>query len=142
MPRGSSREFRTKYSGAAAALGISGGVENRLVDSGFIAESRGAFESQGFAVSGRNVSQIFQQDADQAQAELGLSAFSAQTQSIDFDKSEILRNSTQQLIGIAREVAVREEQELDGVQRLPIGGAGAGFASCRGLFRGGSLLHK
>ena len=69
--------------------------------SGFIAESRGAFESQGFAVSGRNVSQIFQQDADQAQAELGLSAFSAQTQSIDFDKSEILRNSTQQLIGIA-----------------------------------------
>lgn len=100
MPRGSSRQFRTKYSGAANLLGIDG-TANRLTDSGFVAEARGAFEQQGFSVAGRKASRIFQADADLAQAELGLSAFSAQTMSLDFDKTEVLRNTTTQLIGIA-----------------------------------------
>ena len=104
MPRGSSREFRTKYSGAAAALGISGGIANRLTDSGFVANARGAFEDQGFSVSGRNVSRQFQDDANLAQAELGLSAFTAQTQSINFPTegtTDKFLNETEQAIGIA-----------------------------------------
>lgn len=100
MPRGSSRQFRTKYSGAAAQLGV-GGTANRLTDSVFRSQARGALEEQGFSIAGRNVSRIFQANADLAQAELGLSAFTAQTQSIDFDGTEILRNSTQQAVGIA-----------------------------------------
>ena len=102
MPRGSSRQFRTKYSGAANLLGL-GGTANRLTDSGFVAESRGALESQGFAVSGRNVSRIFQANADLAEAELGLGAFTAQTMSIDFDTGEGAEHldSAAALVGIA-----------------------------------------
>ena len=90
MPRGSSRQFRELYDGAAERLGV-GGSANR-VDSGFLARARGALESQGFSVSGRNVSRQFQETADLAQAELGLSAFTAQTMSLDFDKTEVLRS--------------------------------------------------
>lgn len=101
MPRGSSREFRTKYDGAAAALGFSG-TPNRLVDSGFIAKARGALEAQGFPIAGGNVSRIFQANADLAQAELNLAAFTAQTQSIDFNGTdEDMGTAVTGLLGIA-----------------------------------------
>lgn len=100
MPRGSSRQFRELYDGAAERLGL-GGSPNR-VDSVFLARARGALKQEGFSVDGRNVSRIFQQNADLAQAELGLVSFEAQTMSIDFDGStEFFRNSTSQVIGIA-----------------------------------------
>ncbi len=103
MPRGSSRQFRELYDGAANRLGISGATPNR-VDSVFLARARGALKSQGFAVDGRNVSRIFQERGDLAQAELGLSPFTAQTQSVNFPtaaSTDALRNSTDQVIGIA-----------------------------------------
>ena len=100
MPRGSSREFRTKYDGAAAALGL-GGTANRLVDSGFIAKARGSFKEQGFAVDGGNSSRIFQSNADLAASELGLAP--GQTQSLDFGpglQTQALSNNTHTALGI------------------------------------------
>lgn len=90
--------------GAAADLGISGGVENRLVDSVFRHKAAGAYAAQGFSVDGPNVSRIFQEDADLAISELGLSAFTAQTMSLNFPTegtTDALRNSTEQVLGIA-----------------------------------------
>ena len=104
MPRGSSRIFRTKMDGAAADLGISGGVENRLVDSVFRHRAAGAYKAQGFSVDGPNVSREFQSDADLAISELGLSAFSPQTMSINFPTegtTDKFLNETEQVIGIA-----------------------------------------
>lgn len=114
MPRGSSRGFRTKYSGAAAALGISGGVENRLVDSGFISRARGALKSQGFAVDGRDVSRIFQEDADLAQAELGLTAFDVQTVSVSIDSGEKIAHEGPIDLEIANAWTVLYWMNLDG----------------------------
>lgn len=102
MPRGSSRLFRTRMSGAAEQLGISGGVANRLTDKTFRNTAAGAYEEAGFGVNGPKVSRIFQANADLAISELGLAAFTAQTQSIDFDGStEGFLNTTPQVIGIA-----------------------------------------
>lgn len=103
MPRGSSRLFREKYGGAAARLGISGATAKK-VDSVFLARSRGALEEQGFAVSGNEVSQIFQSSADLATAELGLSTFAAQTQSVNWPSqtsTDVLKNDSDLAIGIA-----------------------------------------
>lgn len=112
MPRGSSRQFRTKYSGAAAQLGI-GGTANRLTDSVFRSQARGALEEQGFSVAGRNVSRIYQANADLAQAELGLSP--NQAFSIDFDGlAEALGNSTDQAIGVANIFTVLTVIKIEG----------------------------
>jgi hypothetical protein len=103
MPRGSSREFREKYDGAAARLGISGATANR-VDSVFFARARGALKQQGFSVDGRNVSRVFQENADLATAELGLSTFAAQTQSVNWPSqtsTDVLKNDADLAIGIA-----------------------------------------
>lgn len=103
MPRGSSRIFRTKMDGAAADLGISGGVENRLVDSVFRQKAAGAYKAQGFSVDGPNVSREFQGDADLAISELGLSPFTAQSISINIpvnNSNDKLFNNTEQAIGI------------------------------------------
>ncbi len=104
MPRGSSRIFRTKMDGAAADLGIAGGVENRLVDSVFRQKAAGAYKQAGFSVDGPNVSREFQGDADLAISELGLSAFAAQTLSVNWPASlstDVLKNDSDLAIGIA-----------------------------------------
>ena len=104
MPRGSSRLFRTRMDGAAADLGISGGVANRLTDKTFRHFAAGAYKAQGFSVDGPNVSRVFQENADLAISELGLSAFTAQTMSLNFPtegSTDALRNTTEQALGIA-----------------------------------------
>ena len=88
--------------GAAADLGISGGVANRLVDSVFRQKAAGAYAAQGFAVDGPNVSSIFQADANLAIDELGLAA--GQTQSLDYGAGEgtqSLETTTHDILGIA-----------------------------------------
>lgn len=101
MPRGSSRQFRELYDGAANRLGISGTTANR-VDSGFLARARGALAEQGFAVTGGKVSRVFQENADLAQAELALAP--GQTQSLDYgvgEGTQSLETTTHDLLGIA-----------------------------------------
>lgn len=104
MPRGSSRLFRTRMDGAAADLGISGGTANRLTDKTFRHFAAGAYKDQGFSVDGPNVSRIFQENANLAIAELGLSPFTAQSISINIPvnaSTDKLFNNTEQAIGIA-----------------------------------------
>lgn len=100
MPRGSSRQFRELYDGAANRLGV-GGSANR-VDSVFLARARGALKQEGFAVDGRNVSSVFQSNADLAASELGLAP--GQTQSLDYgvgEGTQSLETTTHDILGIA-----------------------------------------
>lgn len=100
MPRGSSRQFRTKMDGAAAQLGL-GGTANRLTDKTFRHFAAGAYKEQGFAVEGPNVSRIFAANAQLASDELGLAP--GQTFSLNYNAltTDALENSTHQALGIA-----------------------------------------
>ncbi len=105
MARGSSRIFREKVSSAASALGVSGGVDFRRAGSVFIDRVRDAYADLGFSVgaAGRS-SQLFREQVELANNELGISpvpAFS-QTFSIDFDGvAEDMGGPGTTLVGIA-----------------------------------------
>ncbi len=105
MPRGTSRIFREKVSSAASALGISGGVDFRRAGAVFIDKARDAYADLGFGVgaAGRSA-RAFRQAVELANAELGISAFAAQTQSLNWaaaSTTDALRDATGQALGIS-----------------------------------------
>lgn len=102
MPRGTSRIFREKVRSAAKVLGVDG-TDFRNAGRGFIERARDAYADLGFAVTpGGGSSRIFRAELELANEELGITAFTPQAQTIDFDAGEGAERmlSTSALIGI------------------------------------------